>query len=261
MLTSLIPLWPYIVGLLVLLIALVLLRGLSGGRFEVKLTDAVIVAIPVLLWLVGTGQIKKLIVSAEGFTVEGAILEASQRTIAAQVTPLPVAPLEMAAKGSVGDIPGLVIGGIEALEFRLGADYYVGSAIAEYLTTLTGYPSFRFVVVTDADGMFFGMMDARALTHALQQRGTGVDWDGFAEMLNRDQPDAIVALGKIASFIGAADEVAPNASKRDVLSKMADRNTDWLPVVDETRRFAGVVERSRLTASMLLDVAAQLQGQ
>ena len=117
------------------------------------------------------------------------------------------------------------------------------------------------MVITRPNGTFFGMMDARALAHALEQRGTGVDWNGFAEMLDRDQPDAIVALGRAVNFIGADDAVTPNATKRDVLSKMDTRDTDWLPVVDEAQRFKGVVERSRLTASMLLDVAAQLQGQ
>ena len=75
MLSSFYPLWPYIAGLVVLLLALVLLRGLSNGRFEVKLTDAVIVALPVLLWLVGTGQVRKLIVSTEGLA-DGAAIRA-----------------------------------------------------------------------------------------------------------------------------------------------------------------------------------------
>lgn len=258
MLTSIYPYWPYLAGLLV---ALVLLRGLSGGRFEVKLTDAVIVAIPVLLWLVGTGQIKKLIVSSDGFTVESAIIDASHRAIAAQVTPLPVVPVELAGKGPVGDIPSLAAAGIDALQFQLGAGFYVGSAIAEYLDKLTGYPSFRYVVVTAPDGTFFGVMDARALARTLEQHGTGVDWNGFAEMLNGNRTAAIVELGRTAGFVGAADAVTANLSKRDVLGKMDTRNTDWLPVVDEAHRFKGVVERSRLTASMLLDIAAQLQGQ
>ena len=108
---------------LLLLTALVALRTVSAGRIEVKLTDAAIAAIPILLWLLGSGQVTKLVVGAEGITVETtrmAILEAADRPIENQVAPLPVAPVTIAAKGSIFEIPALVASGIAALEFQLG---------------------------------------------------------------------------------------------------------------------------------------------
>jgi hypothetical protein len=35
---------------------------------------------------------------------------------------------------------------------------------------------------------------------------------------------------------------------------------DWLPVIDASRRLDGVVDQSRLTASLVLDVANQLSA-
>jgi len=95
---------------LLLLTALVALRTVSAGRIEVKLTDAAIAAIPILLWLLGSGQVTKLVVGAEGITVETtrmAILEAADRPIENQVAPLPVAPVAIAAKARYSKFPRL----------------------------------------------------------------------------------------------------------------------------------------------------------
>ena len=63
-----------------LILGLVILRGKSDGKFDVKLTDAAIAGIFVVLWLLLSGQISKLVVGSEGVTVETtrqAILDAS----------------------------------------------------------------------------------------------------------------------------------------------------------------------------------------
>jgi hypothetical protein len=40
---------------------------------------------------------------------------------------------------------------------------------------------------------------------------------------------------------------------------MEKLDADWLPVVNADGAFSGVVDRSRVTASLILDVAAQLE--
>src|SRR5688572_18508846 len=84
------------------LVTVVALRSLSGGRIEVTLNDAVIAAIAVGLTLLVSGRISKLVVGSEGVTVETAkqaILSASARPIEGQLTKLPVASIETALKG------------------------------------------------------------------------------------------------------------------------------------------------------------------
>jgi CBS-domain-containing membrane protein len=39
---------------------------------------------------------------------------------------------------------------------------------------------------------------------------------------------------------------------------MSSLDVQTLPVVDEAARFVGVVDRSKLTASMLIDIAAKV---
>lgn len=53
----------------------------------------------------------------------------------------------------------------------------------------------------------------------------------------------------------------PGSDKRDVLSKMESLKVDWLPVVDKDGHVAGIIDQSRLTASLILDVSNQLNAQ
>ena len=199
---------------LLLLIALVAIRTVSAGRIEVKLTDAAIAAIPVLLWLLASGQVTRLVVGAEGITVETtrmAILEAADRPIENQVAPLPVAPVEIAVKGSPAEIPGLLARGITALQFQLGFGGYVGDIIREYLQALTASPSFRYVVITNQDGTLFGIMDAHRLAAALGNPLGTASWNTFAELLNRNNPAGIADLGARYGFVPAGNAVGAMA--------------------------------------------------
>jgi hypothetical protein len=251
-----------IFGLLVL-VALVATRTLSAGKIEVRMTDAAIAAVPVMLWLLASGQISKLVVGTEGITVETtrmAILAAADKPIENQVAPLPVASVEVAAKGGLGELPALVARGIPALEFQLGCGCYVGEVIRAYFDALTASPTFRYVVITNQDGTLFGIMDAHRLNAALGGRGGPATWNSFAEMLNRNDPKAIAELGSKYGFVAANSAVAPIADKRMVLEQMEMLNADWLPVVDQARKFVGVVDRSRVVASLILEVDNRLRN-
>jgi hypothetical protein len=241
----------------VVLIGLLVLRGFSGGKFEVRLADAVIAVLPVVVWLLITGKIAKLDISADRIALETreAILEASTRPVEGQVTGLPVVPVEAAEKGASGDLGRLVAEGVQALLFRLGAGGYVGVAIEEYLSALTRSPAFRYVLLEEPDGALFGIVDARKLQALVEQRH--VSWDQLADWINADDRDALRIL---PGFVATDQAIAETTDKQNALARMEKLNTDWLPVISNGGRFLGVVERSRLTASLILDVTAQLKA-
>jgi predicted transcriptional regulator len=41
---------------------------------------------------------------------------------------------------------------------------------------------------------------------------------------------------------------------------MEASNADWLPVVDNAKKFVGVVDRSRVVASLILEVDTRLRN-
>lgn len=249
------------------LIAVVGLRTYTDGKIEVKLTDAAIAIIAAGLMLFMTGRISKLVVGSAGVTVETTreiILAASAQPIGNQVskvasTALPVVNVDVALKAGVGDIPALVKREVPALEFVLGNNGYVGLAIQQYFETLVKYPFFRFVVILKSDKSLFGMIDGRKMLGILQDPNSELRFDTFARALNQGGAAEQAMLAKLPGFVPASAAVTRSSEKTDALEKMEELGSDWLPVLGEKNTFDGVVERSRVTASLILDVTNQLR--
>jgi hypothetical protein len=248
-----------LVAFFILVAAVVLVRTRSKGKVEIKLADVAIAVVPVLLGLLAFGVITKFEVGSDKLTVERAataIRQASAATIDRQVSRLPLELIETSPKGPVVDIPSLVAKQTEGLSFTLGLGGYVGGAIQEYLSALTKYPFFRYVVFNNTDGSLFGVIDARKLSALVEQGPEIGSWDQLADIINRGDG---ATLARLPGFIPREMAVTENADKQETLQRLEDADADWLPVVDGTGRFIGGIERSRLTASLILDVANQLK--
>jgi hypothetical protein len=253
----------------VFLIVVVGLRTYSEGKIEVKLSDAMVAVIAAALMLFMSGRITKFNVTTAGVSVEGAagraILSAAAQPISGQVssvaaTVLPVSAMDAALKGGVNEIPNMVRREVPALEFILGAGIYAPDAIRQYLETLAQYPFFRFVVILNKDKSLFGMIDGRKMLGILQDPRSTLRFDTFTRTLNQGSAADQEALTKLPGFLPASAAVTRANDKRDTLERMESLGIDWLPVVSDKREFQGVVERSRVTASLILDVTNQLRA-
>jgi hypothetical protein len=100
------------------------------------------------------------------------------------------------------------------------------------------------------------MANARTLAALFQTQRSPVRADDFAEWLNRGDKSA---LAQLPGFLPAENALNKETDKGQALQQMEALNIDKLPVVDEKKSFAGIVDRSRLTASLLLDVAKNLE--
>lgn len=242
------------------LVGAVAIRSVSGGRIEIKLTDAIIAAIAAVVVLLVGGRIAKFGVTPQGgLTVETAreaILTASATPIERQVSALPVGRVEVALKGGVSEIPSLVRKQVQGLEFALDAGGYEPHVMQEYLKTLTQYAFFQYVIILNRNLSFFGMIDARRLL-AILQEGSGLTFASFADMLNRGDS---AGLQRIPGMVLASAAVTRQTDKRDVLERMEKLGIDWLPVTKSDGFLDGIVNRSRLTASLILDVTNQLRA-
>ena len=87
-------------------------------------------------------------------------------------------------------------------------------------------------------------------------------FNGLVSLLNNPIPGqtALDVLRQLPGFVPAQEAVTQQSDKRDALNRMEKSGRDWLPVVSPQGNLAGIVDRSRLTASMILDVTNQLQA-
>ena len=246
---------------LALLIGLVVLRGKSGGKYEVHPTDAVIAVLFAVLWLLVSGQISTLDIGSEGVkveTVKQAILKASAKDISDEVFPFPLSPVGTVGMDADATIDHIVATRTPGLQFILGLNSYHAVAIKKELTVLTQFVFFQYVILTHADGSLFGMLNAHKLVRILSRQPGPYTFEDFARMVNSSSEIDQQKLKGIPSFIDGEYAVDLSANKRDVLERMDETHLDWLPVLTTNGRFFGVIRRSQLTTSLLLDVTQQL---
>ncbi len=248
-----------VLAFLILLALLVTLRIKTGNKIEVKSSDILLALIPVMLWLFLTGKIQEF--TFGDLKIVAAIREASESPVAEQVTELsslPVETVRVGPKGRVEQIPELMEKHTQALTFRLGYGGYAGSAIKRYLEVLTRQPYLRYIVIENPDGTFFGLADARQLATLVRSPARPFSVNQLADWLNTGEAEP---LERLPGFVSSQQALTQDADRRKALELMNSLDVQVLPVVNESGRFVGIVDRSKLTASMLIDIAARLEAQ
>lgn len=240
----------FIVGLLVFL------RSKTDSKYEVKNSDIVLGMLPIVLILLVSGKIESF--EFGDLKVKAALVDASNKEISSQISPLqgiPVRELQSESKGAVSRIPVLIRNKTEALEFRLAHGGYYGPAIGEYFDALSRQSLLKYIIITRQDGTFFGMYDAGSLLAFFENEENRYSLDDFAYWLNQGNTEP---LAEISGFIPAMEALLQNTNKSEALTAMEDKNLEILPVIDQDGYLQGIVDRSRLTASLILDVTKQL---
>jgi len=281
MITELLKTHSWVLGplFIVVLILVVWVRRRFASGADIKTTDAAIALIPFILWMATAGIFKKVEVpGVVTFETADAIVKAAGASISNQVLPLPVKSVSTDQKGSVSEIPMLMAKGTEALSFILGRGGYNGPAIWMYMVNLSRLTSFQYIVVINQNGSLFGIFDPSKLISALNppnndelikkypllpfrgfpQESDVAKWSKFANDLKSGDTSSIQ---KLPGFLSSNQAVTPDSDKQQVLNVMEKLRCNWLPVVNKPKReFMGIVERSRLTASLILDIAKQVEA-
>lgn len=237
---------------------LVWLRASTDNKFEIKNSDIILALLPVVLILFLSGKIESF--EFGDLKVKAAFEQASSKEIESQVNLLkgiPVRELETDSKESVSKIPQLIKNKTESLEFRLGHGGYYWSAIRDYFNALRSHSLLKYVIINDNDGSFFGMYEANLLVNYLEADNSTSRYQEFETFLNQSNTEGLLEL---PGFISADRAVSYEANRSKALTDMESSNLNFLPVVNEAKELQGVVERSRLTASLILDVTQQLSS-
>ena len=239
-------------GFIVLLAILIVAR--SRTKFEIKNSDIVLALIPIVLWLLLTGKIQEVTIG--DLKIVTAIKAASNTPVESQVTALPVETISSDSKEGVDKIPSMIRRQVQALSFRLGYRGYWGPAIEEYLRRLTEHPYLKYVVIEKDDGSLFGLVDAGQLSELMTGANSWLSPRDFERWLVEADTAKIKSLPQ---FIPYYECVWQTSDKRRALEIMNERDVQFWPVRDKEGMFVGVVDRSKLTASMLIDIADRLE--
>ncbi|OED36952.1 hypothetical protein AB833_25350 [Chromatiales bacterium (ex Bugula neritina AB1)] len=252
------------VGLL-LVAGAIFVRARYGEQFALKPIDLVLVALPLLFVLLVSGKVKvfeafgvkadlsELIADAASTEIRGQAVGGMSPDVGEVVE-----MLEMAGKAGVGNIPELVTKKTEALTFKLGHGGYIGDAVKQYVDALSASSYLRFIVLLDTNDQLFCIYNALDLQ--VYYRTASGAYNNFADAINGASEDNRRWLATLPGFVGAADAVRLSASKRQALQKMSSLRIDNLPVVNDEGNFVGTINRTNMTASMLLSIVDRLEN-
>ncbi len=246
------------IGIFIAILGILVLLRAKNSKYEVRPAEIVVAILPIVIFLLVTGKVQKF--EFGEFKIESAFVKASTSPITSQVTPLrglPSEPLRIDPKLGPNEIPHLIERKTEGLLFRLGHGGYVGEVIKEYLVSLVKYPFLRYIIMEDKDGSFFAVADAQELTALLMSVNPPYRAEDFARWLN--SPDK-ASLKKLPGFIPSESAVSETTDKSQALQLMESLDVDNLPAINKDKRFTGIVNRSRLTASLIIDVVKQLKS-
>jgi len=250
-----------VLGFLALLTLVVTIRSCSESKWDIRTSDAIVAAVPVLIGLLAAGVFDYVRVGPDGLEVKRAIQHALQKPAPL----LAVAGLlveHVTAAGKQSDsapaqrVDDLVHEGTQALVFPMVPTHKTGE-IDLYVKQLLPQPFFRYVIIEDDEGHYFGTIPAQSLreliaptekypTELTAYETQFVDWLNTA---NRSE------LVRIPGFI--QNSIGPNESKLTALQMMDRDNLSFLPVVSNGK-FVGVTDRAQTVAGVLVDISNEL---
>ena len=236
-------LWLLVGSFFGLLTLITLINAKINGGFKIETSWIAIALAPTVIWLLSSGQLAEL----SSFGMAFKLREAIARPFSLNLEGTRIEPEILPAdeKESMAAIPRFIEKRIPAMSMQIGRQgYYSNWAINEYLTRLTSHEFFRYVVFKDANGKFVALVPARTLYEQIRTQNIDIV--------------SIVEKGDISALNGVITEsVSTLSNKREVLEKMAKESVAELPVVDDEKRFIGVIDRDKLTSSVVLDLVAE----
>ncbi|MDY6844922.1 MAG: CBS domain-containing protein [Thermodesulfobacteriota bacterium] len=237
-------LWLLIALFFLILLALIFINAKVNGGFKIETSWIAIALSPAIVWLIATGQLT----SFSGFGFEFKLKEASAKSFSLSLEGDEIDPVSvpLGGKEGIAKIPELKKRRVSALSLQVNRrGYYNNWAIGKYLEELTPYDFFRYVVFIGTEGKFSGMIAAHDLLHQMKKQD-----------LNLVKVIEEGAIDRLAGVITVS--ISNKGRKRDALTIMDEQQISELPVVNEAGHFIGIVERDKLTSSILLQLISQL---
>jgi len=244
-----------IIGIIIvfflLLVLIVLIKRKTGNTLAVSNTDIILALLPIVIFLLLSDKIKSL--QFGDLKIETAFKNAQNKNIEKQISEIQFKTLTSFNKGTLFELDEKLKSKPEALKFIVGYpnyDYYV---VEEYLRRLSS-STVKYIVFESAGHEFIAMITLYDLNNQLLDdvSQTSNKIRAFTDFLTTNNINALKSLRGILTYENSANETT---LKKEALKKMQVANSSFIPVTDNNRKLLGIIEDSKLTSSLLLDIS------
>jgi hypothetical protein len=238
--------WIFIASFFFILLAIAFINYKVNKEFKIETSWLALAIAPVVIWLLTTQQLSEF----SGFGLAFKLKEVTATPVSLQVDGNAIKPQQIShdAKGGLDQIHAFKRNRVAAITLELGRKgYYDKWAIKEYLIELTPLSFFKYVLFESKSGEFHGIISG----------------DKLLEELRNGNLDLVKAIesGDISKINGISMISAPiGSSKQKSLQLMDTHGLSELPIVDEFKSFIGIVERDKITSSIVAQLVAPPGG-
>ena len=197
---------------------------------------------PVIIWLLSTQQLSEF----SGFGLAFKLKEVTAKPVSIKRDGNLIKPEHISSdtKEGLGKIQTFIRRKVSAVTLKLDrTGYYNNWAIEQYLEKLTPYSFFKYVLFTRQSGEFVGIIDASKLLYEIQNNNLNV-----VSHLEAGNINNIPEVKQIS--------ISTGSSKQKSLQMMDQYSLPELPVVNEEGRFIGIVERDKITSSIVAQLVS-----
>ena len=218
-------------------------KFLDGG-YSLDGWTILIAILPFVIYLVAAGKISEF----RGGGFEFKFNEASASEVIYEAEELAYAQEEVAVKGSVGTLrseilPRIAENPISTLVLKPMSGYYSPVALEEYLTELSRFDFFKYVLFLDEDGVFYGYVYARSLLPQLLDTDTRQE---IVDLINSESFDDIQRIPGCRNH-----HIKSYMSNRETLRIMQNEGITDMAVVDQNMKFKGFTTRELITSRIV----------
>lgn len=234
--------WIFIVLFFAIIGLIALVNYKLNSEFKIESSWLALGLAPMVIWLITAGQLSEF----SGFGLAFKLNQAKAAPLSMQTDGNVIRPEKISSdeKGSYKKIDLFKRNRIAALTLKIGKKgYYVNHVIIEYLTELTPKSFFKYVLFVNESGEFKGIISGLELLQKMQDQGLDL-----VPLIENGEALDLVGVNRIS--------VKSNASKQISLQLMEENGLSELPVINGSNVFVGVVERNKITSSIVAQLVA-----
>ena len=234
--------WILIISFFAILSLIALINYKLNKEFKIETSWLALSLAPVVIWLITTQQLSEF----SGFGLAFKLNKVTATPVSLQLDGDLIQPeaISSDAKEGIGKIDLFKRDRVAAITLEVGKrGYYLNSAIQQYLRELTPLSFFKYVLFLDKDSKYRGMINGDKLLEEMRSRNIDL-----VDLLEANNITGISGVN-IAS-------ITSGSSKQAALQLMDTHSLSELPVVNDSGHFIGVVERNKITSSIVAQLVS-----
>ena len=234
--------WIFIASFFLILVVLALINYRINNEFKIESSWLALALTPVIIWLLTTQQLSEF----SGFGLAFKLNEVSSTSVSLQLDGNAIKPEQISRDKKEGPekIESFKRNRVAAIKLELEKKgYYLNSAIERYLKELTPLSFFKYVLFESKSGEFRGIISGTKLLEEMRI--------GSIDLVKLIESGDISSINDIRTI-----SIPSGSSKQESLQRMDRYGLSELPVVDEFNSFIGVVERNKITSSIVAQLVS-----